>query len=150
MSLYQHKKLSKFIRRLAAVDDTFEKLGIPKIYQKLYVCIKRILIGWLVCSQMVNINNMMWWSRTMENHWCMIIPYITNHLQHVNMFVDLVFTTYLWHIGTRFDKLNELMRCLLWREKHVVTYTWTRKVVLPTHRYIMCFNNYKRLVWTTM
>ncbi|XP_077280088.1 uncharacterized protein LOC143907286 [Temnothorax americanus] len=149
MSLYQHKKLQMFIKKLAAVDDTLEELGTPKIYQKLHVYIKKVLIGWLVCSQLININDMIWWFHTMKSYWCMIIPHITNNFRHTNVFVDLIFTIYLWYIGTRFDKLNEHMRCLLLKEKYSVRCTW-RKAVRPIRRYIMCINNYKSVLWTTM
>lgn len=75
-----------------------EELGTPKIYRRLHICIKGVLIGWLMCSQLANVNDMIWWFHTMENHWCMIIPYITNYVQHVNMFIDLVFTIFLWFV----------------------------------------------------
>jgi len=47
-----------FIKRLAAVNDTLKELGTPKLYRKLHIRIKRILIGWLVCSQIINIIDM--------------------------------------------------------------------------------------------
>lgn len=86
------------MKRLAAVDDTLEKLGTPKIYQKLYARAKRVLIGWFVCSYMVNLFDMTWWFYAMKNHWCMIIPYITNHFQHVNVLLDLLLMTFLWFV----------------------------------------------------
>jgi len=86
------------MKRLAAVDDTLEKLGTPKMYQKLHIRIKRILIVWLVYSQMANICDMSWFCHTSETKWCMLMPYITNHIQHANMFVNLVFTTCLWFV----------------------------------------------------
>ncbi|XP_071632149.1 putative gustatory receptor 28b [Temnothorax longispinosus] len=149
VSSYQHKEMRMFVKKLATVDNTLEELGTPKIYRKFYVCIKWVLIGWLVCSQTANIIDMMWWSYTVENQWCMIIPYITNHYQHVNMLVDLAFIICLWYIGNRFDNLNEHMRCLLLIEEHDVKYTW-KNVVLPTRRHIICIKNYKHVLWTTM
>ncbi|XP_036140805.1 uncharacterized protein LOC105832090 [Monomorium pharaonis] len=145
MNLYQHKMFKK---RLAAVDDTLEELGTCKIYQKLHIFIKRVLIGWLVCTQIMNINDMMWWLRT-QDHWYSIIPYIVNHYIHVNMLVALLFITFLWYIGTRFDKLNEHIRNLLLGKEHNVRYTW-RKAVWTSNQYIMCINNYKHVLWTTM
>ncbi|XP_011881043.1 PREDICTED: uncharacterized protein LOC105569297 [Vollenhovia emeryi] len=149
-SLYQHKRLQMFIKRLAAVDDTLEELGIPKIYQKLHVCIKRTLIGWLICTQLANVNDMIWWFRITKNYQYMIIPYITNYYHHVNIFMDLVFTIHMWYIGKRFDKLNEHMRYLLLRDKRGVSYTCWRKAVQATRRDITCINYYKRVLWTAM
>jgi len=105
------------MKRLAAVDNTLEELGTPKIYQKLHVCVKRVLIGWLMCSQMANISNMMWWFYTMEDHWRIIIPCITNHLQHANMFMDLVFTTYLWYCLKYLYILHNVLINIYFRNK---------------------------------
>ncbi|KYM95500.1 hypothetical protein ALC62_13930 [Cyphomyrmex costatus] len=96
MSIYQDKKFRLFMKRLTAIDDTLEELGIPKMYQKLHTCAKRVLIGWLMCSYALNTFDMMWWIHVIENHWCIIIPYITNHVHHVNMLMDLLLMTLLW------------------------------------------------------
>ncbi|XP_011881044.1 PREDICTED: uncharacterized protein LOC105569298 [Vollenhovia emeryi] len=150
MSFYQHKRLQIFVKRLAAVDDTLEELGIPKIYRKLNVYIKRALIGWLVCIQLANINDMIWWFRTLKKYRYMIIPHITNYYQHFNILLDLVFSIYLWYIGTRFDKLNKHIRYLLLGEKRGRSYTRLKKAVQPIRRYIIRNNHYKRALWTTM
>jgi len=92
------QRLRKFIKRLANVDDTLEELGTLRMYRKLQIRIKRILIGWLVCTQMVNICDITWFCRYIRNSWCIITPYITNHIQNANMFVDLVFITCLWFV----------------------------------------------------
>jgi len=86
------------MKRLADVDDTLEELGTLRIYRKLQIRIKRTLIGWLVYTQIVNISDVTWFFYNVENSWCMITPYITNHIQNANMFVDLVFTTCLWFV----------------------------------------------------
>lgn len=86
------------MRRLAAIDDTLEELGTPKRYQKLHTCAKRVLIGWLVCSFTLNTFDMMWWIHVIEDHWCIIIPYITNHFHHVNMLMELLFMIFLWYV----------------------------------------------------
>jgi len=51
-----------------------------------------------VYTQMTNISDMIWFCDNIEGQWCMIIPYIANHIQYVNIFVDLVFTTCLWFV----------------------------------------------------
>jgi len=92
------QRLRKFIKRLANVDDTLEELGTLRIYRKLQIRIKITLIGWFVCTQIANICDMIWFYYYIRNLWCMITPYITNHIQNANMFVDLVFTTCLWFV----------------------------------------------------
>lgn len=90
-----------FIKRLAAVDNTLEKLGTQKMYCKLHTYMKRVLIGWLVSINIVNINDLMWYKDTkdfmsMKDYMSLILPYITNHHFHVNMFMDLLLVTLLW------------------------------------------------------
>jgi len=93
------QKFQIFIKRLAAVDNTLEKLGISKTYHKLYTYVKRVLIGWLVFVNLVNIIDMMciWWS-DIEDHRYLILPYILNYHFHVNMFMDLLLATLLWSV----------------------------------------------------
>jgi len=86
------------MKRLAAVDDTLEELGTPKIYQKLHACAKGVLIGWLICNYTTNVFDMMWWFYKVEDRRCMILPYITNHFHHVNMLMDLLIIIFLWYI----------------------------------------------------
>lgn len=91
------QKFQIFIKRLAAADNTLEKLGISKTYHKLYTYVKRVLIGWLVFVNLVNITDMMciWWSE-IEDRRYLILPYILNHHFHVNIFMDLLLATLLW------------------------------------------------------
>jgi len=84
------------MKRLTAVDNTLEELGTPKVYQKLHACAKGVLIGWLICSNIINVFDMMWWFYKVEDHRCMILPYITNHFHHVNMLMDLLVMIFLW------------------------------------------------------
>ncbi|XP_011705635.1 PREDICTED: uncharacterized protein LOC105460841 [Wasmannia auropunctata] len=121
-SSYQYKRMWIFLKRLDTIDNTLEELGTPKTYQKLHIRIKGIIIGWLVCTQTGNIVDMIWWLHTIPENF--------------------------WYIGTKFDELNEHMRYLLLREEYNTRYT--RKKILQPTRYIMCVNNYKRLLWTTM
>lgn len=86
------------MKRLDTVDDTLEELGTPKIYQKLQTYVKIVLIGWLVCSYITNVNDMIWWFYAMTDYRCMIIPYITNHFHHVNVLIELLFMTFLWFV----------------------------------------------------
>lgn len=92
------QRLRKFIKRLAAVDDTLEELGTPKMYRKLHIRIKTILIVWLICSQIANTCDTSYLCHTSETQWCMLLPYIANHHLHSNMFVNLLFTIFLWFV----------------------------------------------------
>lgn len=91
------QKFQIFIKRLAAVDNTLEKLGISKMYHKLYTYVKRVLIGWLMFINLVNIIDMMyiWWSK-IEDRRSLILPYVLNYHFHVHMFMDLLLATLLW------------------------------------------------------
>ncbi|XP_071632262.1 putative gustatory receptor 28b [Temnothorax longispinosus] len=148
MTVYRDKKFRLFMKRLAAVDDTLEELGTPKIYQKLYAYAKSVLIGWFVCSYVANVFDMTWWFYAVQDHRCMIIPNIINHFHHTNMLIELLIMTFLWYIGTRFDKVNEHMRYLIMKEEYGLRYLW-RKTVPSTRRYIMC-SDYKLILWTSM
>ncbi|XP_028050242.2 uncharacterized protein LOC114255503 [Monomorium pharaonis] len=148
MSVYRDRKFRLFMKRLAAVDDTLEELGTPKIYQKLHAYIKRMLFGWLVCSYVGNAFDMTWWFYTVKNHWCVIIPCIINHFHHINLLMDLLLMTFLWYINTRFDKVNEHMRYLIVKKEYNLNY-FSKKTMPSTRQYITCIN-YKHLLWTTM
>ena len=78
------------------MDNTLKELGIPNLYHKLYIRAKGILIGWLICTCMGNICDMTWWFYVKEDRRYLFIPHIINYFYHVNMFVDLLFTTILW------------------------------------------------------
>lgn len=86
------------MKRLAAVDNTLEELGTPKPYRKLHMCAKGLLIGWLICSHVGNMCDMIWWFYAKEDRRYLLIPFITNYYYHVNMFVDLLFVTILWFV----------------------------------------------------
>jgi len=81
------------------VDNTLEKIGTAKLYRKLHMCAKGLLIGWLICSHVGNVCDIIWWlQKAKKDHRYLLIPYITNHYYHVNMFVDLLFVTILWFV----------------------------------------------------
>lgn len=86
------------MKRLATVDDTLKELGTPKIYRQLHTYVIRVLIGWFVCIHIANTLDCFWWFSAVEDHRCMILPFITNHFHHVNMFEDLLFITFLWFV----------------------------------------------------
>ncbi|XP_032681992.1 uncharacterized protein LOC116849181 [Odontomachus brunneus] len=149
IGLCYDKKLSTCIKKLAAVDDTLEELGIPKMYQEMHMWLKRVVAGWIVCILFINTYDCYWWSRKRQSNWMYLIPYMINHCFHVNLFVDLTFIFFTWYIGTRFDKLNELVRGLMVSEEHGLRCTWKEPVV-AVYRHTLYTNNYKRVLWTSM
>ncbi|KYN42741.1 hypothetical protein ALC56_02543 [Trachymyrmex septentrionalis] len=148
VNMYLSKRFQIIIKRLAAVDNTLKELGIPKLYHKLYIRAKGILIGWLICSCMGNICDMTWWFYVKEDRRYLLIPHITNYFYHVNMFVDSLFITILWYIGTKFDKISEYVKCLL-KDGHKLKCT-QKKAVMISRQYITCTDNYKHAIWISM
>lgn len=51
------------------------------------------------------------------------------------------------YIGTRFDKLNDHIQCLLLKEQHEFKHIWKTSVI---PRYFLHRHNYKRILWTLM
>lgn len=87
------------MKKLAAVDDTLEELGTPKIYQKMHIWSKRIVIAWFIYSIAMNFYDVLWWvDKKRTASWAFIVPYLINHSFHVNMLVDLLFLTILWFV----------------------------------------------------
>ncbi|XP_029665574.1 uncharacterized protein LOC115236975 [Formica exsecta] len=150
MKFCYQKRFEICVIRLAAVDDTLEELGTPKIYRKIHILGKGILIGWIVYSLAINFDDTIFWLNRKETaSWGLFLSHILNYPMHVNTFLDLLFIFFLWYIGTRFDKVNVHVRCLLVKEEHGLRCTW-RKSVLALRRDISCINNSKRTLWTTM
>ncbi|XP_077279722.1 uncharacterized protein LOC143907079 isoform X1 [Temnothorax americanus] len=144
------KRFRICMKKLAAVDDTLEELGTPKIYQKIHMWSKRIVIGWLVYSLVVNFCDTKWWlDRKKITSWGFIVPHIYNHSLHVNTLVDLVFITFMWYIGTRFDKVQEHMQCLLVKEKRGLRNTWKKFSITCSYRYTLYADSYKQILWSS-
>lgn len=53
------------------------------------------------------------------------------------------------YIGTRFEKVNEYVRCLLVEEKHGLRCTW-KKSIIAIRRNTLRIDNCKQTLWTTM
>ncbi|XP_072754245.1 uncharacterized protein [Anoplolepis gracilipes] len=149
MSFYHQEKLRMCIKRLAAVNDTLEQLGTPKAYRKMHTYSKQVLIGWIAYSIIINSSCTLWLITDQDIISALFLPYIQNHYLNVNAFIDFVFTFFLWYIGTRFDRINEYIRYLLMNEKYVPKYKW-KKPVVALCRYIICTDNYKHTLWTSM
>ncbi|XP_071632445.1 putative gustatory receptor 28b isoform X1 [Temnothorax longispinosus] len=146
MSHYHQKRFTICLKKLAIVDDSLEELGTPKMYQKMHMWSKIVIIGWLVLSLFTNFYDSLWWLKKSGNAY---VSYALNHSIHINTLVDLLFISILWYVGTRFDKVNEHMQYLLVREEHGLRCTWEKPDVI-VHRYILYTDNYKRTLWILM
>ncbi|XP_067207061.1 uncharacterized protein [Linepithema humile] len=143
------QKFQIYMKKLAAVDDTLEKLGTPKTYRKLHMLSRRVIIGWIVYILIIDIYNIMWWSNNLKQvSWGILLFPIMNHSTHINEFTDLIFIFLLWYIGVRFDKTNDHLHGLLLKEEHGLKYMWKKPVVI--RGYFLHRHNYKRTFWTSM
>ncbi|XP_032682000.1 uncharacterized protein LOC116849188 [Odontomachus brunneus] len=149
IGLCYDKKLRTCMKKLAAVDDTLEELGIPKMYQEMHMWSKRVVAGWVVYIFFTNTYDSFWWWSVTQSNWAYLIPHVLNHCFHVNLFVDFMFIFFMWYIGTRFDKLNENVRGLLVSEEHGLRCRW-KKPVIAVYRHTLYADNYKRILWTSM
>ncbi|XP_020286816.1 uncharacterized protein LOC109856208 [Pseudomyrmex gracilis] len=148
LSVYNSKRFWTFLERLAAVDYTLAELGTPKTHKALRAYVKGMIIVWLMCSLIGNTLDIKWWEQMLNSRWYIIIPFVLNHVYHVNMIVDVLFLTLLWYIGTRFDEVNEHMRCLI-QEKQILRHTG-RKSASVVRQHVTCADNYKHVLWTSM
>ncbi|KAM0734582.1 hypothetical protein ACS0PU_011401 [Formica fusca] len=148
MSFYHQQKLRMCIKRLVAVNDTLEQLGTPKAYQKMHMYSKQVIIGWIVYYVILNFYELLMCPyEDQKITWILLRTCILNHCSHINTFVDFLFIFFLWYIGTRFDKVNEHMRYLLTNKKRIPN---GKKLVIAFHRYLICTDDYKRILWTLM
>lgn len=85
--------------KLNAIDDTLEKLGTPKMYQRMYILSKRVVIGWIVYCLVANFYDTKWWlQRKKTSSWGYVLPYILNHYVHINTFIELLFIIFSWFV----------------------------------------------------
>ncbi|XP_067207939.1 uncharacterized protein [Linepithema humile] len=149
-SLYHQKRFEILIKRLAKVDDTLEELGTPKMYRKMYMQSKRVIICWIIYILTVFICEIIlqWYMNDMMFPWDIITFNITYYYHHINAFIDLLFILFLRYIGSRFDKVSEHMQSLLEKMDHELRCTWKKSVIV--HKYSLHINNYKRTIWTSM
>ncbi|XP_029665573.1 uncharacterized protein LOC115236974 [Formica exsecta] len=148
MGFYHQEKFKICIKRLAAVNDTLEELGTPKAYRKMHMYSKQVIIGWIVYYVILNFYELlMCLYENQKITWILLRTCILNHCSHINTFVDFLFIFFLWYIGTGFDKVNEHMRYLLTNKKRTPN---GKKLVIAFHRYVICTDDYKRILWTLM
>ncbi|XP_011865763.1 PREDICTED: uncharacterized protein LOC105560874 [Vollenhovia emeryi] len=149
MSFYHQKRFEINLKKLSAVDNSLEELGVSIMNQNIHMYSKIAIIGWIVYSLAVNFLDSIWWTSYVKlTSWGLFLAYILNHCLHVNAFTDLLFTFLLWYICIKFDTVNEYIRCLLIREDRGLRCTEQKSTVV-LHRYTLGIN-YKQTLWTSM
>ncbi|XP_071572210.1 putative gustatory receptor 28b [Temnothorax nylanderi] len=151
-NIYYNKRIQMCMERLTTVDDTLKELGSPKIYRKMYMLSKQIAIGWTVFIFALNFGDTMSWLlplREKTTLWRFIIPHMYNYCIHTGALVDLVFITFLWYIGTRFDEVKKHMQNLLVRKEHWLRNTW-KKPTITVHQCTLSTDNFKRVLWSSI
>ncbi|XP_024884712.1 uncharacterized protein LOC112462876, partial [Temnothorax curvispinosus] len=151
-TIYYNKRIRMCMERLTAVDDTLKELGSPKMYRKMHMLSKRIAIGWTVLSFALNFCDTMSCLiqlREETTSWKFIVPHMYNYCIHTGALVDLVFITFLWYIGTRFDEVKKHMQNLLVRKEHWLRNTWKKPTII-VHQCTLSTNNYKRVLWSSI
>ncbi|XP_072754243.1 uncharacterized protein [Anoplolepis gracilipes] len=147
LNICYDKRFQIFMKKLAAVDNTLEELGTSKIYLKIHMLSKKVIIAWITCSLILNFYDTLWWLNKGEtSFWIYILPHLINHFIHINIFMDSIFIIFLWYINNRFDKINEHMKYLLVKEQHGLRNKW-KKPVITVYRYT---DNYERVLWSLM
>lgn len=88
------------IKKLIAVDNTLKELGSSKIYRKIHTWSKRVIVGWIVYSFMVNFNDTLSWLLLLKGKslWKFAVAHIYNYCIHVNTLVDSIFIIFLWFV----------------------------------------------------
>lgn len=87
------------MKKLATVNDTLEKLGTLKMYKNLHTKTKQVIIIWIVYSLVMNAFDTIWWLSSKETtSWGLYLAHIVNHCIHINAFVDMLFTFFLWYV----------------------------------------------------
>ncbi|RLU18536.1 ObirGr16 [Ooceraea biroi] len=144
VNFYYHERLAICMTKLNAIDDSLKELGTPKTYHKLCIWSKRGIIIWLAYVFIMNAYDTYWWLGHQRSvFWALTLACVTNHCIHVNTLMDLLFIIFLWHIGNRFDKINEHVQCLL-AEKELETCNRSIVTIYEST------NDHKRMLWISM
>ncbi|XP_025991755.1 uncharacterized protein LOC105198451 [Solenopsis invicta] len=100
------------LHKLSTVDDTLEVLGTPKEYKRLRNWIIRIITGWIIWSFFMNTFDSLWLNYEYFSITRMFVPFLGNHLLHINTLSALTWGTILRYTSSRFQKVNEHIRII--------------------------------------
>ncbi|CAL1676351.1 unnamed protein product [Lasius platythorax] len=117
VNLFRFKELKMCLRKLSIVDDTLEMLGTPKEYQRLYNWVIGVIIGWIALVFLLNASDSLWLNYEYFSLIRICVPFVANHLVHVNTLNVLIWVTILRYIGSRFQRINEHIHDMLEDER---------------------------------
>ncbi|KAL6258496.1 hypothetical protein P5V15_010453 [Pogonomyrmex californicus] len=145
----KRKKFVACIRKLELVDDTLEKLGMPKEFDILQNLTKwaMIILIFIICIS--SILDSMLCVRIYNNIKGILIPFVINYTIHINTLMDIKFILLLRHIGTRMDKMNDYIEQLLKTEDYGIKCKWKKSFVVKNY-YVRSIENSKHALWTLM
>lgn len=86
------------LHKLSLVDDTLEVLGTSKEYRRLRKWIIIMIFGWIVSSLLMNAFDSFWLNYAYFSIIRICIPFVGNHLLHVNTLSALTWGTILRYI----------------------------------------------------
>lgn len=95
------KELKMCLHKLSIVDDTLEMLGTPKEYRRLYNWVIGIIVGWISLIFLINASDSLWLNYEYFSLTRICVPFVANHLVHVNTLNILIWVTILRSVYTR-------------------------------------------------
>ncbi|TGZ46193.1 hypothetical protein DBV15_06532 [Temnothorax longispinosus] len=120
------------LKKLAAVDDTLEELGTPKMYRKIYIWSKRVVIVWIMYSMTANKNDKVIHQLTSVRQYANISEEIHQFtlqtMQHPLKFSGMG----LFYFGNAFLRKVEKTNALTHKLTNLIRFTEIRREL--THR----------------
>ncbi|XP_072754251.1 uncharacterized protein [Anoplolepis gracilipes] len=113
VSFFRFKELKMCLRKLSIVDDTLELLGTPKEYRRLYNWIIGIITGWIALVFLTNASDSLWLNYEYFSLTRICVPFVANHLIHINTLNVLTWVIILRYTGSRFQRINEYIHDIL-------------------------------------
>lgn len=95
------KELKMCLHKLSIVDDTLEMLGTPNEYRRLYNWVIGIIVGWISLIFLINASDSLWLNYEYFSLTRICVPFVANHLVHVNTLNILIWVTILRSVYTR-------------------------------------------------
>ncbi|XP_025266023.1 uncharacterized protein LOC109609834 isoform X1 [Camponotus floridanus] len=101
------------LSKLSIVDDMLEMLGTPKEYRQLYNWVIGIIIGWTALVFLINASDSLWLNYEYFSLTRICVPFVANHLIHINTLNVLIWVTILRYTKSRFQRINEYIHDIL-------------------------------------
>ncbi|XP_011646875.1 uncharacterized protein LOC105433313 [Pogonomyrmex barbatus] len=151
ISLFRFKELKMCLHKLSIVDDTLEILGMPKEYQRLHNWIIRTIIGWILLSLLLNMFDSFWLNYEYFSITRIFVPFVGNHLLHVNTLNGLIWGTILGYTGSRFQRVNDYIH-ILYSDlyKNNTEYIIEQDRLTLVNQQKMKAKEYKQYMWIIM